>query len=153
MPLPNIFDLNVSEAVIARIASLHPNSPAKWGKMNVSQMLAHCCVTYEMIYENKHKKPNFFMRLILKWFVKKSVTNDTLALAKNSPTAPEFVMSSEKDFEVEKTRLIDFIRKTQQMGESFFDKKESLGFGILSKTEWNNLMYKHLEHHLQQFGA
>ncbi len=153
MPLPNIFDLQISEAIITRIQSLTPQTPSKWGKMNVSQMLAHCNVTYEMIYETKHKKPNFFIRFILKLFVKKTVTSDTVVYKPNSPTAPEFIISSTKEFEAEKIRLIAFIRQTQQAGETFFEGKESLSFGILSKNEWNNLMYKHLEHHLQQFGA
>lgn len=43
--------------------------------MNVAQMLAHCNVTYEMVYENIHPKTNFFMSFILKTFIKKIVTN------------------------------------------------------------------------------
>jgi hypothetical protein len=64
--LPNIFTEEVSNQTISRINSLIENSLPKWGKMSVSQMLAHCNVTYEMAYENKHPKPNFFMGFILK---------------------------------------------------------------------------------------
>jgi hypothetical protein len=31
--------------------------------------------------------------------------------------------------------------------------KEPLSFGALTKTEWSNMLYKHLDHHLTQFGA
>ena len=121
--------------------------------MNVAQMLAHCSVTYESIYEpGKHPKPNFLMGIILKLIVKRVVTGDK-PLKKNSPTAPQFIMKSDKDFEGEKSRLIAFIEKTQQLGENEFDRKESHSFGVLNKTEWSNMMYKHLDHHLQQFGA
>jgi len=71
MSLPNIFTKEVSESLINRVNALKPDTPGIWGKMNVSQMLAHCNVTYEMAYENKHPKPNFFMKFILKSFVKK----------------------------------------------------------------------------------
>ncbi len=63
MALPNIFTKEVSEKIIERISKLTTNSNAGWGKMSVAQMLAHCNVTYEMVYENKHPKPNFLWDL------------------------------------------------------------------------------------------
>lgn len=152
MPLPNIFTKEVSDKIIERINRLTPSTPANWGKMNVSQMLAHCNVTYEMAYETKHPKPNFFMRFFLKTFIKKIVTG-VAPYKHNSQTAPAFIIKENKDFEAEKLRLINYINKTQQLGEVHFDNKESLSFGPLNKTEWNNQFYKHLDHHLTQFGA
>ena len=72
---------------------------------------------------------------------------------KNIMTAPQFVMKEDKDFEKEKTRLINYLVKTQQLGESYFDGKESLSFGELTVKEWNTMFYKHLDHHLSQFGV
>ena len=153
MPLPNVFTSEVAEAVIARINRLTPASPPQWGKMSVDKMLAHLNVAYETIYEpGKHPAPNFFMKIILKLFVKPLVIGEK-AMKKNSPTAPYFVIASDKDFEVEKARLLQFIRKTQQLGEQEFDGKASLAFGAMTKNEWNNMLYKHLDHHLTQFGA
>jgi hypothetical protein len=153
MPLPNIFTKEVSDGFIARINKLTPESQRQWGKMDVAKMLAHCCVTYEMVYEpDRHPKPNFLFGFILKNFVKKTVTGEK-AFKKNSPTGPQFIIKSDRDFEAEKARLIAFIEKTQQLGEAEFDGKESASFGVLNKTEWNNMFYKHLDHHLTQFGA
>ncbi|WP_439484326.1 DUF1569 domain-containing protein [Cyclobacterium plantarum] len=152
MALPTIFDKEVTARLIARINSLSPNTQPLWGKMNVAQMLAHCNVTYEMAYENKHPKPNFFMGLILKAFVKKMVVDET-PYKKNVRTAPAFIIADERDFEVEKARLIQYLHKTVQLGEKHFDGRESLSFGKLSKEEWNNMFYKHLDHHLTQFGV
>jgi Protein of unknown function (DUF1569) len=152
MALPNIFTKDVSENLIQRINNLSNTTNPTWGKMSVDQMLAHCNVTYEMAYENIHAKPNFFMKFILKMLVKNVVVNEN-PYAKNSRTAPQFLMIESKDFDLEKKRLIDYITKTQQLGENHFDNKESHSFGILNKTEWNNMFYKHLDHHLTQFGA
>lgn len=152
MALPNIFTKDVSDKVIERINKLKPTSQPVWGKMNVSQMLAHCNVPYEMVYESKHPRPNFLMRFILKNFIKKIVTGEK-PYKRSSPTAPAFIMKETKDFEAEKNRLISYITKTQQLGESYFDNKESNSFGRLNKTEWNNMFYKHLDHHLTQFGV
>ncbi|MGZ5302839.1 MAG: DUF1569 domain-containing protein [Bacteroidia bacterium] len=152
MALPNVFTQEISESLIARINKLTPQTQAKWGKMNVAQMLAHCNVTYEMIYDDKHKKPNPFMKFILKKLVKKTVTNEK-GYKQNSQTAPQFIIADEREFETEKNRLINYIRKTQELGETTFEGKESHSFGKLNKTEWNNMFYKHLEHHLNQFGV
>lgn len=152
MALPTVFDKKVTAELIARINSLSPNTQPEWGKMNVAQMLAHCNVTYEMAYENKHPKPNFFMGLIIKGFVKKMVVDET-PYKKNVRTAPAFVIADERDFEEEKARLIQYLHKTVELGEKHFDGRESLSFGKLSKEEWNNMFYKHLDHHLTQFGV
>ena len=150
--MKNIFDPTVTDEIITRINQLKPDSQPLWGKMSVAQMLAHCNVTYETVYEDKHKKPNPLMKLILKTFVKKIVDSDT-PYKRNNQTAPHYIISESKDYEIEKKRLIDYIIKTQQLGESYFDKKESHSFGLLSVKEWNTMFYKHLDHHLNQFGV
>jgi hypothetical protein len=62
-------------------------------------------------------------------------------------------MKEEKNFEAEKKRLIDYLKKSVELGEVYFDGKESLSFGKMTVAEWNNLFYKHLDHHLTQFGV
>ncbi len=152
MTFPNIFTQEVTFNFIDRINNLSPQTPALWGKMNVAQMLAHCNVTYELVYDNKHPKPNFLMKQMIKLFAKKTVTGST-PYKQSLRTAPMFLIADDRDFQAEKQRLIDYLRKTQQLGEDHFDDKESHSFGHLSKDEWNNLFYKHLDHHLKQFGV
>jgi hypothetical protein len=149
--LKNIFDKTVSEEIIGRINLLSPNSEPKWGKMTVDQMLAHCNVTYEPLYDNKHPKPKGLKKWMLKTFVKNIVVSEK-PFKKDGRTAPEFIVTSEKNFKKEKGRLISYILKTQELGSNYFDNKESHSFGNLAKTEWNNMFYKHLDHHLSQFG-
>ena len=149
--MKNIFDKIISDEVIGRINKLSSDTKGQWGKMSVDQMLAHCNVTYEMVYEDIHKKPNALMKFILKMLVKNSVVNEK-PYPKNGSTAPQFIIKGDRDFEKEKKRLVDYIRRTQDLGEKHFDQKESHSFGPLSITEWNNLFYKHLDHHLTQFG-
>lgn len=150
--MKNVFDRSEAAELIARINRLTPSSKGLWGKMSVSQMLAHCNVTYEMVYEDKHPKPNPLLKLVLKLLVKGKVVSET-PYKKNNPTAPAFKVKDDKDFAAEKSRLIAHIEKTQRLGEDHFDGKESHSFGPLTKTEWNNMFYKHLDHHLTQFGV
>lgn len=152
MALPNIFTEPVSGTMIQRIHALTPETQPKWGKMDVSQMLAHCCVTYEMVFEDKHPAPGFLVRLLLKAFVKPKVVSET-PYKHNSQTAPAFLIKNTRDFETEKALLINYIIKTQQLGETHFDNKVSHSFGPLKTAEWNNMFYKHLDHHLNQFAV
>lgn len=152
MPLPNIFTEAVAGELAARINKLSHNSTPEWGKMNVAQMLAHCNVTYELAYENIHPRPNAFMRFILRTFIKKIVVGEK-PFARNSRTAPVFLIAGEKEFNTEKERLLGYINKTVQLGEQHFEGKENHGFGKLTAIEWNNMFYKHLNHHLNQFGV
>ncbi len=148
----NIFDIKETNTLVDRIHKLNPSSQALWGKMSVDQMLAHCNVTYELIYEDKHPKPNNFKKMLLKLFVKSVVVNEK-PYKKNGRTAPEFLITDTKIFDEEKQRLIDYLNKTQELGADHFDGKESHSFGRLTTQEWNNMFYKHLNHHLSQFGV
>ena len=150
--MKSVFNQTETAELLARIDKLSPDSTALWGKMNVGQMLAHCNVTYELVYEDKYPKPNFFMKTILKLMVKNTVVSEK-PYKKNSPTAPMFIIKESKDFEAEKTRLKDHINKTLSLGENYFNGKESHSFGVLTIQEWNNMFYKHLDHHLSQFGV
>ena len=151
--IKNIFDPNVSREVIERINNLTANTEQKWGKMNVDQMLAHCNVTYEMIFdESTHKRPTGFKSWMLRKFVKPIVCGHKI-YKPNGRTAPEFIKADTYKFEEEKVRLIDYINKTSNLTGKHFEGKESHSFGTLTEEEWNNMFYKHLDHHLNQFGV
>ena len=150
--MKNVFDIKDSSTLIARINQLTRDSKPLWGSMSVAQMLAHCNVTYELVFDNKHSKPNGLTKFILKLLIKNTVVNDK-PYKYNSQTAPVFIIKSDKDFKVEKSRLVQYISKTQELGADYFDNKESHSFGKLNKEEWNNMFSKHLDHHLRQFGV
>jgi hypothetical protein len=150
--MKNIFSSEVCEEIIARINQLSVQSTPEWGKMNVAQMLAHCNVTYELVFENKHPKPNALVRFLLKVIVKNYVVSDK-PFKRSSQTSPAFIIANDRDFETEKSRLIAYINQVQKLGSAYFEGKESHSFGALKATEWNAMFYKHLDHHLSQFGV
>ena len=151
--MKNIFEKNITEEVITRVNKLTHESQPEWGKMNVAQMFAHCCVAYDMVYTNDYPPAGGFSKFMIKLFgVKKIVTNET-PYKKNGRTAPEFLITDERDFEIEKKRIIHNLTKTQEMGETHFEGLESRSFGAMTAKEWNNTFYKHIDHHLNQFGV
>lgn len=150
--MENILQQAGFEHMLKRINLLTSNSIPNWGKMSVSQMLAHINVAYEMTFEDIHPKPNGFMKFVLKMLVKNAVVGPK-PYPKNGRTAPQFIISEERDFETEKRRLLAYMEKAKDLGESHFEGKESHSFGPLSSKEWNVMFSKHMDHHLTQFGV
>lgn len=150
--MENILTNTGFENMKQRINQLTPTTQANWGKMSVSQMLAHLNVGFEMAYDNIHPKPNAIMRFILKMLVKKSVVGPK-PYPKNGKTAPQFIISDERDFDKEKSRLISYMEKTKDLGEAHFEGKDYHSFGPLTSGEWNVMFSKHIDHHLTQFGV
>ena len=150
--MKSVFSKEETDKLLSRSNNLTQSSRPFWGKMIVSQMLAHCNVPYEMIYTDNYPKPNLFKRFLLKIFVKKAVVGEK-PYPKNGRTAPQFIITNDRDFEKEKKQLISYLIKTQKLGENYFNNKENHSFGRLTKEEWNRMFYKHLDHHLKQFGV
>jgi hypothetical protein len=149
---PDLFDSAGVQSVEQRIAALTPESRPLWGKMSVSEMLAHVNVAYEMVYTDKHRRPNPIMRWVLKRIVKQRVVGPA-PYPHNVPTAPAFRISDVRDFTVERDRLLAYLQQVMNEGPRAFEGRASLSFGPLTASEWNMLFAKHLDHHLQQFGV
>ncbi|TPE42393.1 DinB family protein [Pontibacter mangrovi] len=148
--MKNVFEPGTTEELLSRLDKLRPDLKPAWGKMSAPQMLAHCNVAYEMVYEDRHPKPGALKRYILRLFVKNIVVGEK-PYKQGSPTTPAFKVSHDKDFQAEKERLTHYIRKTQALGPAHFEGRDSHSFGPLTAQEWSNMFYKHLDHHLRQF--
>lgn len=152
MTFPNIFQKDTVEKLEERIGKINAETVPQWGKMNAGQMMAHVNVAYEMSLEDIHKKPGAFQKFMIKLFAKNAVCGPK-PYPKNGRTAPQFLIQNERDFEKEKARLVAYLHQCEQLGEGHFDGKESHSFGPLKLDEWNTMFYKHLDHHLTQFGV
>lgn len=151
--MQNVFDAKEAQKYIDRINQLTPETQRKWGKMSVSQVLAHLNVAYSMAFEpEKHKKPSFIAKFLLSRFVKPKITREH-TYKQNLPTSPAFIISDERDFEEEKKKLIGNIQRVQQLGSEAFEGKKHINFGKIDAQGWNNMFANHLNHHLSQFGV
>lgn len=152
MKIHDLFSDQGLNATIQRIEKLTPTTKPQWGKMTVDKMLAHCCVSYKMIYTDEYPPLGGFTKLMLKLFVKKAVVGPK-PYPKNGRTATDFIINDDKNFEVEKNKLVSYLVKTHKLGKNHFDQKNYRSFGKLSSQEWNTLFSKHIDHHLTQFGV
>jgi hypothetical protein len=146
----SLFNAADRKSISERLGALEAGSSRQWGKMNAGQMLAHCSAAIETATGDRPMKQAFIGK-ILAPFVRKSILGDK-PFSRNSPTDPTFVIRDERDFGAERERLINLINRFAQRGPIETGKATHAFFGKISGDEWGQLMYKHIDHHLQQFG-
>ena len=144
----DLFKQEVKASIISRINKLNAATQPQWGKMNVSQMMAHCQAQLRVALGDEKLKHSLLGKLIGKW-AKKSIVNEK-PFSKNLPTAPSFLVKHQPDFEIEKNNLIGMITRFQK--ETITTAPHPF-FGIMTLDEWSYGTWKHLDHHLKQFGV
>jgi len=112
--MKNLFDKDAYNEVIERINTLSPQSQRQWGKMDVAQMLAHCKEAFKVPLSDK-KMPRMFIGLLIGWMIKPKLYNES-PWKKNLPTAPNFIIKDQRDFEKEKNELVGLINQFHNGG-------------------------------------
>jgi len=149
--MENLFTAADREAMLVRLAALQPESPRKWGTMTLPQMLAHCSVGFQYpLGEKTVVRPLIFTLLAP---LAKHRALGPKALGRNGPTGRDFVIRDQRDFAVERQRLQDYLLRFCAEGRGGVNNRPHAFFGPLTGDEWGRLMFKHLDHHLRQFGA
>lgn len=147
--MKSIFDKAAYQEVIERLASLEDGSKGLWGKMSVGQMVWHCQVPVRLAIENK--KSRVGGNPIVRWFFKKALYNDT-PWRKNLPTLPIARATEEKDFISEREKLLGMLAELYNARDRKDWNPHPL-FGSFTAEQWGQMQYKHLDHHLRQFGV
>jgi hypothetical protein len=149
--MKSIFKPNDNNEFIERINKLTPQSRALWGKMNVAQMFVHLQLISQMaLGEVKFKQS--ILSIFFASIAKKMLINNK-PFPKNLMTDPNLVIVEEKEFEDEKNKLIILIKKFQSLHSDKLKDSVHPIFGKLTFKEWDTLQWKHVDHHLRQFGV
>ena len=149
--MQSLQDATVINNFKKRIDTLKPDSQHQWGKMDVSQMMAHCSQALEINFGTQTGKQSFMGKIFGKVALK-SILSDK-PFKKDLPTAPGFKVVGEKEFNKEKQRLLGLLQKLQAADMNKLAEKKHPFFGTITADQWNTLISKHLDHHLKQFGA
>jgi Protein of unknown function (DUF1569) len=149
--MKNLFECETVDEILSRIDKLQSTSAAQWGKMNVAQMLAHCSASMDMA-SGRRDIPRSFIGRVLGPIFKPIFTNEK-PFSKNSPTAKELVCADYRDFLREREQLRGKVQQFFEGGEVQCTRHPHPFFGKLTPPEWSRGSYKHLDHHLRQFGA
>ena len=111
--MKSLFNPSDNQQLVDRINLLTPASKGTWGKMHVSQMLAHSQAPLQVALGDLRLKRGIFGFLFGKMAKKKMLGE--AEFKKNLPTAPSFLVKREVNFEEEKKKLISLVQKFHQM--------------------------------------
>jgi len=148
----NIYAPSDAQDIKDRIAQLTPDSPRQWGKMNAAQAMAHCAASMEWAVGDRIPPRMFFPSLIGRAIKGKVLGNDE-PFRRNSPTSPDLLVPDQRKLDVERERLIQLIDRFVSGGPAGCTTHPHSFFGRLTAEQWAILTYKHLDHHLRQFGV
>jgi hypothetical protein len=138
----------VKSALIDRINRLTAESQARWGKMNAAQMLAHCQAQMRVALGDEVLKHSIMGKIFGSWARKKVLEGKPYA--HNLPTAPSFRILNLPDFAQSQKGLIEMIGR---FNRDQITKEPHPFFGRMTVEEWAKGTWKHLDHHLCQFGV
>ncbi|HET6512036.1 MAG TPA: DUF1569 domain-containing protein [Candidatus Kapabacteria bacterium] len=146
--MKTILDKATREELISRVNKLDANSAAQWGKMDAYQMLTHLTIWDEKVLNNVKNKHALIGKLFGKIALRK-VLRDEKPIDKNVPTSPGYKSNGSGDIEEAKAKWIaQFQRYEHHTTPEYLHDF----FGKMSREQVGQLGYKHIDHHLRQFG-
>ncbi len=151
--MKNLFDAAVAHQVKTRLEQLGPQSERHWGKMTAAQMLAHCSVSMQWAVGEVAPERLALPARLMGRLVKPLVFRGEAPMRKNTPTAKSLIVAGERDFGRERDRLSGLIDRFAAGGAAGCTTNPHSFFAKMTPEEWAILMYKHLDHHLRQFGV
>ncbi len=150
--MKNLFDTSEVKHVKSRLAELRPDSERLWGTMSPAQAVEHCSRGIEMALGDR-RPPRMMVGRILGPVIKRFALGNDDPMRRNSPTVPSLVIGEERELNTERERLYDLLDRFSGEGAAGCTTYPHSFFGRLAPDEWAELMYKHLDHHLRQFGV
>jgi len=150
--MQTLFDQKAHQEVLRRLEQLTEDATPNWGKMNVSQMVKHCQMPLLVATGKMELTENVgvLKKLVLKIY--KPIMYNDKRWPESVTTPKDFLVTGTYDFENERAQLIVIIN-------DFHDKAYNMHwphhpyFGKFSTDQWGKMQFKHLDHHLRQFGV
>jgi Protein of unknown function (DUF1569). len=144
----SIYDSDVFTELKGRLNKLTASAKPLWGKMTIDQMLHHLNLSMEAALGKMKptSRPVFFMRIF------KSVLYNDKPFGKGSPTPKDFKITGSFDFNTELNKANQNLSEVSERGQNG-NFKPHVFFGTLTNEQWGKHIYKHIDHHLRQFGV
>ncbi len=150
--MKNLFQPAVVQELKERVSHLRPDSPRRWGKMTPAQAVAHCTMGMELALGDR-RPPRMMIGRLLGFVIKPMAFKESEPMRRNSPTIPGFEVTDQRDLAIEREKLTASIDRFAACGAAGCTTHPHSFFGRLTPDEWSMWMYKHIDHHLRQFGV
>ena len=150
--MKSLFVQSDNRDMVARIRQLDPAMKPQWGKMLAPQMLAHARQPL-LVALGELKLKRSIPGILFGALARRKLSSETEQFPKNSPTDKAFIVTGDRQFEEERRALVALVERFAQTGPDSLTREPHPFFGKLTVREWDVLMWKHLDHHLRQFGV
>jgi len=149
--MKNLFDKESITEIKDRINGLSASSQPEWGRMEVAQVLAHCNEVLKNSLGNPIPK-RLLTGYLVAPFWKHKMYNDQPYKIRNNPTYKTFKIEDCRNFEIERKSLLSTIEDFHENGHVKSKNAVHPLLGKFTPEQWAIGQYKHLDHHLRQFG-
>jgi hypothetical protein len=147
--MKTMWDGNAQREISDRLTRLIPDRKAAWGRMSAPQMVCHLSDSLKMALGELQVAPK---KVPIRFPPLKQFIVYIAPFPKNVPTAPELLARPPRDWSGDVTELRSLIERfAARRGAARW--VEHPAFGRLSERAWGVLVYRHMDHHLRQFGA
>jgi hypothetical protein len=143
-----LLDPAVERELQGRLRSLAADKQGRWGRMTAGQMLRHVASALRMATGDLAVPPR---RTPLRLFPIKQLIVFVLPFPHGAPTAPSLVVKDAVDFDQERQTVADLLASFASRNLATWPDHPA--FGPLNRDQWGVLAWKHVDHHLRQFGV
>lgn len=152
MPTPrSLRDPRGRQAILERLAQLSPAHTRRWGKMDVSQMLPHLASSLRLALGEEGLTMN--PPGPLKAAIVRLLAVHYVPWPKGKIPAPPGAFSTPSEgWEKDRAIVVELIERFAAAAPESLGKQHP-AFGNMKLHDWDVLMYRHIDHHLRQFGA
>jgi hypothetical protein len=146
--MKTIFDDEARAALMARLARVTMESRPRWGKMNAEQMLAHLVEAMRMALGEFPTRPK---RMVTRFPPFRQLFVYWLPWPKGAPTARELLPSDRRSLDDSRREIVRLVQTISERAPAT-GWPDHPAFGKLSRRGWGVLGWRHIDHHLRQFG-
>lgn len=148
--MKTIWDRARQQEIRERVARLSPDSRGAWGKLSAPAMVCHLADSLKMALGDM---PVASKHLPIRYPPLKQLIIYVAPFPKGAPTAPELLARPPAAWQADIAELQALVDRIVARGRDSSPWPEHPAFGRLSTRAWGVLTYRHMDHHLRQFGA
>jgi hypothetical protein len=140
-----------AQQILNRIGRLTPDHTGAWGRMTASAMVCHVADTLKMALG---ELPVSRMKAPVRYPPLKQLVVYWAPFPKHAPTAPELTGRPPTEWVLDLAELQGLLRRVCAQGaDANAPWPAHPAFGRLSRRAWGVHIYRHIDHHLRQFGV
>ena len=149
-----VADEQTLTSLVERLQHLRPDTTRRWGALTAGEMLCHLGDAQESVLGVRippGPAASGVPRPVIKWLVLYSPMPWPKGAKTRPGVNPKIDGTRPGDFERDRTRAIASLKGLAAAPPPALAKHHFL-FGPMSARDWHRWAYRHVSHHLRQFG-